>query len=353
MGRIEFNGGEREIGERPGAFVIAEAGVNHNGDIDLGLKLVDAAARAGADAVKFQTFRASRLVAPSAPKARYQVASGPEGESQSQMLEKLELDYAQHVTLRDHAHARGLVFLSSPFDEESVDLLVKLGVAAIKLGSGELTNLPLLDHVAATKLPLILSTGMSYLSEVDLAVRRVREAGCVGLALMHCVSLYPTPEELVNLRAMTTLKNVFPDVPVGFSDHTPGVAMSVAAVARGAVCIEKHLTLDQRLPGPDHAASLEPEAFAQMVAMIREVEAGLGHGRKEPMAGEEEMRQVARRSLHVAHDLEEGHVIRREDLAVWRPASGLDARHLEDVIGMRTSRALRGGEALTWAAIHG
>lgn len=353
MGIIEFKAGERLLGKGSGAFVIAEAGVNHNGDLDLGLKLVDAAASAGADAVKFQTFRASRLVAPTAPKARYQEASGPDGESQSQMLEKLELDYAQHVALRDHAHEQGLVFLSSPFDEESVDLLVKLGVSALKLGSGELTNLPLLDHVAATSLPLILSTGMSYLSEVDAAVRRVRAAGCTGLALMHCVSLYPTPESLVNLRAMTTLKSVFPDVPVGFSDHTPGVAMSVAAVARGAVCIEKHLTLDQQLPGPDHAASLEPEAFAHMVAMIREVEAGLGHGRKEPMPGEEEMRQVARRSLHMARDLDEGQILTREDLAVWRPADGLDASHLEDVIGMRASRALRKGEALTWGVIHG
>lgn len=347
MGQIIFGSGQR-LGKTPGAFIIAEAGVNHNGDMKLGLGLIDAAADAGADAIKFQTFSAKRLVAPSAPKAQYQETSGPEGESQAEMLKKLELSKAQHALLRDHAQQRGIMFMSSPFDEESVDLLVELGVEALKLGSGEVTNTPLLEHAASKGLPLILSTGMSTLAEVDHAVQVVRRAGGAALALMHCVSLYPTPVEYSNLKAMDVLKCAYQAIPVGFSDHTQGLAVSVAAVARGALIVEKHLTLDCSLPGPDHAASLEPHDFASLVSMIRQVEAALGHGRKEPMPGEEEMRFVARRSLHVARDLQKGDALTRDAIEVWRPSHGLPTHELPQVLGRKVSRAIKAGEPLTW-----
>lgn len=352
MGQIRFDA-QHVLGKTPGAFVIAEGGVNHNGDMALGFELIDAAAEAGADAIKFQTFKASRLVAPSAPKAEYQTSSGPEGESQKEMLKKLELSMDQHRQLQAHAAKRDLMFLSSPFDEQSVDLLVALGVEAIKLGSGEVTNVPLLQHAARTGLPVILSTGMSYLSEVDEAIRIVHDAGCAHLALMHCVSLYPTPPEFVNLKAMTTLQHAYAHLSIGFSDHTMGLAVSVAAVARGATMIEKHLTLDRQMEGPDHAASLEPEQFKLMVSMIREVEASLGDGIKAPVAGESEMRAVARRSLHIREAIGAGDVLTEAHLAVWRPSHGLASRHLDDVLGRRVVRDMTPGEALQWKDLHG
>lgn len=349
MGQLTFDSG-RQVGHTPGVFVIAEAGVNHNGDLALAHDLVDAAAKAGADAVKFQTFEATRLVAPTAPKAEYQ-KKGDAAATQLEMLRALELGLDAHRELKAYAESQGLVFLSSPFDVESVDLLVELGVDALKLGSGELTNVELLRHAATRGLPLILSTGMAYLSEIDEAVRRVRAWGLEDLAILHCVSLYPTPPEDVHLRAMAAVAGAAPGALYGFSDHTDGVAVSVAAVARGAQIIEKHLTCDRGLPGPDHAASLEPDTFAQMVSMIREVEQALGRAHKAPVAGESEMRHVARRSLHVRRDVESGEVLKASDLAVWRPASGLAPELMESVIGMRVHEALCAGDPLTWAAL--
>lgn len=347
MGSLLFASGRR-IGHTPGVFVIAEGGVNHNGRLELGLRLIDAARDAGADAIKFQTFRASALVAPSAPKAEYQKRTSGAQETQFQMLQSLELSHEAHIQLRDYALEQGLVFMSSPFDMQSADMLVELGVPAIKLGSGELTNEPLLRHVAGLGLPVLFSSGMAHLWEVDRAVHVLSEAGCKDLGLMHCVSLYPTPPDLSNVRATRTLKDLYPSISVGFSDHTEGVAVSVAAVALGATMIEKHLTLDRAMPGPDHAASLDPEGFGLMVRMIREVEQSLGDGRKRPAPGEDTMAGIARRSLHVAQDVPQGHVISPEDLAIWRPAHGLAPTHFDEVVGMRAARALTQGEALTW-----
>lgn len=345
MGRVVFPS-QRTLGETHGVFVIAEAGVNHNGDLGLARRLVDAAADAGADAVKFQTFTARRLVTADGPQAAYQ-AERAAAASQSAMLEGLELSADAHAQLRDHALARGLVFLSSPFDDESVDLLVSLGVEALKLGSGELTNAPLLRHAAATGLPLILSTGMAWLSEVAAAVELVRAAGVVDLAVLQCTSRYPAPLEDAHVRAMRTLSRALGrDVVIGYSDHTLGHAAPAAAVARGARILEKHLTLDTALPGPDHAASLDPAGFTAMVSLVRDVERALGDDAKRPRAGEDEMRQVARRGLHLARDVAAGARIAPADLIALRPAEGLPPSALDDVVGLIAARDLPAGAPL-------
>ena len=345
MGRIVFSSG-RTLGQTDGAFVIAEAGVNHNGDLGLARALVDAAAAAGADAVKFQTFKTRRLVTDRAPQARYQ-AERAAATSQSAMLRRLELSPEAHADLRDYARARGLVFFSSPFDEESVDLLVDLGVDVLKLGSGELTNAPLLRHVAATGLPLILSTGMAWLSEVLAAVELLRAAGLTDLAVLQCTSRYPAPLEDAHVRAMGTLAAALgPDVLIGYSDHTPGAAAPAAAAALGARILEKHLTLDNALPGPDHAASLDPSAFAAMVTLVRQVETALGDREKRPRPGEDEMRQVARRGLHLARPVPAGTPLEAADLIALRPADGLPPSALESVVGLVAARDLAPGDAL-------
>jgi N-acetylneuraminate synthase/N,N'-diacetyllegionaminate synthase len=262
----------RPVGAGAPVFFIAEAGVNHNGDPTLAHRLIEVAASAGADAVKFQTFRTEALVSRHAPKAPYQVETTGAAESQLEMLRKLELSRETFGSLAEACRKRGILFLSSPFDLASADDLESLGVAAFKTGSGELTNLPLLEHLAAKRKPIIVSTGMATLEEVATAVSAV--GGRAPLALLHCVSAYPAPPEETNLRAMDTLRARF-DCPVGFSDHTPGLTVSVAAVALGATIIEKHFTVDRSLPGPDHRASLDPAELTALVAAVREVEASL------------------------------------------------------------------------------
>ena len=284
----------RAIGAGHQCFVIAEAGVNHNGDVKLARALVDAAIAAGADAVKFQTFRAEQLVTADAPKADYQQHTTGSDESQLAMLKRLELDEHSHRELLAYCGAKRILFLSTPFDETSADFLESLDVAAFKLPSGEVTNLPFLRHVARKHKPIILSTGMATLSEVSHAVDAIWQEGNRSLVLLHCVSNYPADPADSNLRAMATLGDAF-GVPAGFSDHTMGDAMALAAVALGARVIEKHLTLDRALPGPDHQASMEPDAFRQMVERIHDVESGLGTGRKQPVAREAAVARVARK----------------------------------------------------------
>ena len=340
----------RELGRGP-AFVIAEAGVNHNGDLDLARRLVDAAAAAGADAVKFQTFRTDALVSAAAPKARYQVETTGGGESQQAMLARLELGWDAHATLRDHAAARGLVFFSTPFDEASADLLGELGVELFKVPSGEVTNLPLLRHVAAKGRPVLLSTGMSTLDEVATAVETIRAAGDPPLAILHCVSAYPAPVEDTNLRAMDTLRTRF-GRPVGLSDHSLGIEIALAAVARGAAVLEKHLTLDRALPGPDHRASLEPTDFIALVRGVRAIERALGDGDKRPMPSEVDTRAVARRSLVAARPLPAGHRLLRADIAIKRPGTGIAPGDLDAVVGRTLARALDADELLDWSALR-
>ena len=333
---MEFHIGERRIGSSQPCFILAEAGVNHNGHVSLAMKMVDAAADAGADAVKFQTFKADRLASPEAPKADYQVKATGGGESQLEMLRGLELSEKAHWKILAHARERGILMLSTPFDAESADFLDRLGVAAFKIGSGEITNLPLLAHVAAKGKPLILSTGMSYLAEVEEAVRTVRDAGARGLVLLHCVSNYPADPRDVNLRAMRTMADAF-GAPVGYSDHTVGNEVALAAVALGACVIEKHFTLDRSMPGPDHKASLEPAELASLVRSIRVVEQALGHGRKEPTAAEADTARVARKSIIMARDAQAGTVLTEDMLAIKRPGTGLPPAMLKDVVG-RTLR---------------
>lgn len=337
---------DRVIGPGQPVFVIAEAGVNHDGDPEQADRLVEAAAVAGADAVKFQIFRASSLVSPNAPKAAYQEERDP-GATQFEMLARLELPASEFELLARSASERGIVFLASVFDEESLDVLVECGAPAVKLGSGEITNHPLIRAVARRGLPLLLSTGMSDLPEVEEAVDTFRGAGGRELALLHCLSAYPAPPQEANLRAIETLAEVF-EVPIGFSDHTRTTAVPVAAVALGARVIEKHLTLDRSLPGPDHAASYEPEEFHDLVGAIRMVEKALGDGRKRAQPCEAEMRSIARKSVAARRRLPAGHTVGPGDLVILRPGTGIPPGEYEAVLGRRPVRDVEAGTVLEW-----
>lgn len=348
-------------------LIIAEAGVNHGGSVDAGLALVDAAAAAGADAVKFQSFRTELLVGEDAPQAAYQRRNAPAA-SQAAMLRALELTPAAHRTIAAHCASVGITFLSTPFDPPSLDLLLELGVPRLKVASGELTNAPMLLRSAGSGLPLIVSTGMATLDEVADALaiiaigRRDRQrapnaheraearalvsqdASLVGdVTLLHCTSSYPAPPSSVHLRAMRTLQDTF-DLPIGYSDHTEGGAVAAAAVALGAVVVEKHLTLDRSLVGPDHVASLDPAAFRRMVDDIRTVTAALGSPTKAPDPHEVEVRSVARRSLYASRDLPGGVPLREGDLVALRPDGGLPPAAMWDWIGRAPQHDHRAGD---------
>lgn len=342
--------GNRLLGEAEPCFIIAEAGVNHNGDINLAKKLIDVAQEAGADAVKFQTFRAEELVTETAEKAEYQKETTSPAESQFAMIKKLELTGRDFEELGAYAQRKGIIFLSSPFDNGSVDLVEKLGVPAFKVGSGEITNFPLLKHIARKKKPIILSTGMSTLSEVAEALEIIRNEGVAEIILLHCVSSYPTKMEDMNLKAMATLKQAF-GLPVGLSDHTLGITIPIAAVALGACVIEKHFTLDKNLSGPDHKASLEPGELKEMVAAIRDVEKALGNGVKRPTMEEAENKKVVRRSITAKVDIAKGTVITEEMLAIKRPGTGLEAKSMNLIIGGRAKENIKSGETITFSKL--
>lgn len=341
-------------------FIIAEAGVNHNGSLKLAKQLVDVAVQAGADAVKFQTFQAEKVISRLAPKAAYQRRTTAQDESQLEMVRKLELTAEQHFELVEYCRQKNIQFLSTPFDESSVDLLVKrLDVPVVKIPSGEITNGPLLLHIARTGRPVILSTGMSTLGEVETALGVLafgytcphdepsldafqsayasaegQQALRKKVTLLHCTTEYPAPFEDVNLRAMDTLRTAF-GLPVGYSDHTPGIAVPIAAVARGAVVIEKHVTLDRNLPGPDHKASLEPDELKQMVQSIRQVEQALGSGLKIPFPSEIKNISVARRSLVAACPIKKGERFTGENVIAKRPGNGVSPMLFWDYVGRR------------------
>ena len=312
----------RKVGPGQPCFIVAEAGVNHNGSLEMARQLVDVAARAGADAVKFQTFKAERVVSATAPKAEYQLETTDAAESQLDMIRRLELSPEAHRELQAYCQEQGVLFMSTPFDKESVDLLDELGVPVFKIGSGEVTNWLLLEHIARKGKPIILSTGMSYLSEVDEAVRVIREAGNEQLVLLHCVSNYPADPADANLCAMQMMAAAF-QVPVGYSDHTPGIEVALAAVALGACVIEKHFTLDRDLPGPDHKASLEPAELKSMIQGLCTVEKALGNGVKRPQESEMSSRAAGRRSLIAARTIQSGTIITREMLTAKRPGTGI------------------------------
>lgn len=338
-------GGYR-VGPGYPCFIIAEAGINHNGSIDLATQLVDAACQVKAHAIKFQTFRANTLVTPHARKAKYQNVGDDDHEPQYQMLKRLELSPDAHRRLFDYCYERGILFLSTPFDEQCVDFLDELGVAAFKVSSGEITNHRLLRHIAKKHQPVILSTGMSRLGEIEDALAVFEAENHRNVALLHTVSSYPAPAEDVNLRAIDTLMYAFRR-PVGYSDHTLGNDVPLAAAARGACIIEKHLTLDRRLPGPDHAASAEPAEFAALVRGIRTIESALGDGIKSPQPSEADVASVARRSIVLTYDLPAGTILTEQHLDFRRPGTGLPPHLASMVVGRKLRTSVTAGTLLT------
>jgi N,N'-diacetyllegionaminate synthase len=338
--------GERAVGLGLPCFIIAEAGVNHNGDLALAKRLIDAAFAAGADAVKFQTFRSEKLASTLAEKASYQLETTGAAESQLQMLKRLELSPQSHCELIGYCRQQGILFLSSPFDEESADYLETLQVPAFKIPSGEIVNIPFLSHVARKAKPIILSTGMSTLGEVDTAVKTIRDAGNQELVLLQCVSNYPAAAADVNLRAMETMAKAF-QVPVGYSDHVQGNEVAFAAVALGACVVEKHFTLDRNLPGPDHRASLEPKELAALVRGIRAVESALGDGCKCPAASEANTAAVARKSLVAARDIAANTALSMDMIAVKRPGTGIPPSMLDFVLNRKLRRDVAKDSLLT------
>ncbi|MBC7617565.1 MAG: N-acetylneuraminate synthase [Candidatus Saccharibacteria bacterium] len=333
---------------RDSVFIIAEAGVNHNGDIAMALQLCDAAKKAGADAVKFQTFRAEDLVVRGAPTAEYQVRQTGD-QDQYLLLERLELSEAQHQKIKTYCDVIGIEFFSTPFSVDAVDMLVKLGVKRLKLSSGELTHRALVEHAAATQLPLLMSTGMGTMQEIMEAVAWISAARghLRDVVVLHCTSAYPAPDKALNLLAMQSMARDL-NVAIGYSDHSLGIEAPLAAVALGASVIEKHLTLDRHLPGPDHSASLEPDEFLRMMQGIRRVSAMLGDGVKAPLREELDTARVARRSVVAAVDIAAGDVITARTLMCRRPATGIAPRDLQRVIGQSARIRIAAGSVLQW-----
>ncbi|MDR1470959.1 MAG: N-acetylneuraminate synthase [Synergistaceae bacterium] len=354
------NGGSKT--DAGGVLIIAEAGVNHNGSLDMALEMVDVAAECGADTIKFQTFKPEMVVCKNAAKAEYQSAATGTGESQLDMIRRYELSESAHRAIIERCRRRGIEFFSTPFDSESVDLLVSLGLERLKIPSGEITNWPLLRHIGSTGKPVIMSTGMSTLDEVRAAMGvyllgalapLVTPSGAEAekifsseegrghleknLTLLHCTTQYPTPYEDVNLRAMDLLADEF-GLPVGYSDHTGGIAVSVAAAARGASVIEKHFTLGKNLPGPDHRASADPEELMALVSGVRAIELALGGYEKFAAPSEAPNRDVARKSLTALRDIKKGELFTAQNLGAKRPGTGLSPARFWEYLGHSADR---------------
>ena len=327
-------------------YIIAEAGVNHNGRLDMAIKLVDTAFEAGADAVKFQTFMTEKNISRGAPKAGYQLKDNAE-ESQFDMLKRLELTESDFTALAQHCKDRGIDFFSTPDDSESIDLLVRLGIKTIKIASGEMTNLPHLRRIGGLGRKVILSTGMSTLAEVAEALDILLKSGTQrqDITLLHCTTEYPAPLQEVNLNAMLTMKKAF-NVRVGYSDHTLGIEIPVAAAALGAEVIEKHLTMDKELPGPDHKSSLSPVEFTVMIKAIRGIEKAMGDGSKVPTASELKNMKVVRRSLFAARPIRKGEVFTEHNLIAKRPATGISPMKWDSTIGQRAMRDFKQDEMI-------
>jgi N,N'-diacetyllegionaminate synthase len=329
-------------------LVIAEAGVNHNGSIELALELINAASEAGVDVVKFQTFKAEDLVTQSATKADYQLATTDLQETQLEMLKKLELSYDMHIKLISRCKEKGIRFSSTGFDSSSVDVIIELGVDFLKIPSGEITNLPYLRHVGSKRLPIILSTGMCTMQEVASALEILEKAGARkhDITVLHCNTEYPTPMEDVNLRAMLTMKEEF-GVKVGYSDHTLGDEIPIAAVAMGATVIEKHFTLDRTMEGPDHAASLEPDELKQMVSSIRNIEKALGDGLKKPSKSERDNIRIVRKSIVASKYIKAGEKFTEENLAVKRPGTGISSLRWDELLGLEANKDFQADELIS------
>lgn len=318
-------------------FIIAEAGVNHNGDLELAKKLVDVAVQAGADAVKFQTFKAETLVCKNAEKADYQKETTEVSESQYQMLKKLELTHEMHLELLKYCKQKNILFLSTPFDIESIHYLVDLGLDIIKIPSGEITNYPYLAEAGKSKKKIILSSGMSTLDEVNAAVCVLQEKGGEDITVLHCNTEYPTPYEDVNLKAMNIMKEKL-GIPVGYSDHTLGIETAVAAAALGASVIEKHFTLNRNMQGPDHKASLEPNELCEMIKMIRNIEKIIGNGIKKPSRSEVRNLKIVRKSIVAKTRIQEGECFSIHNITVKRPGDGISPMRWNEIIGQKAIR---------------
>ena len=315
-------------------FVIAEAGVNHNGSLDLAKKLIDVAVDAGADAVKFQTFKADKLVSKAAQKAAYQKQTTSSDESQYEMIRKLELDERAHREIISYCNDKQIMFLSTPFDHDSIEMLNDFGMPIFKIPSGEITNLPYLRHIGGLGKGVILSTGMADLGEIEDALDALLKAGTSRdkITVLHATTEYPCPIDEVNLRAMQTIRNAF-DVKVGYSDHTQGIEVPIAAVAMGASVIEKHFTLDRSMEGPDHKASLEPDELKAMVSGIRRVSLAMGDGIKKPSRSEEKNITVVRKSIVAARKIKAGEILGEDNITIKRPGNGINPMRWDEVIG--------------------
>jgi N-acetylneuraminate synthase len=335
----------------PKAIFIAEAGINHDGSLETARKMIDAAADAGADYVKFQSFKADKLVTPDALTSTYIDEGSHEGESFRNLLMRLELSEDGHRELKRYCNSKDVKFLSTAFDTESFDFLLELGIDVVKVASGDLTNVPLLRHLASANLPMIVSTGMASLGEIEEAVNIVTREGNDKIVLMHCISWYPAEIKTTNLRYMETLGKAF-GFPVGYSDHTLGINMSIAARALGAVVLEKHFTLNAKQFGPDHAASIEPDQMCALVRGIREVEFGLGETRRS--FGEKELgqREVHRRSVVVKAPIKAGEVFTEVNLTIKRPGTGIKPKYWDGIIGKRANRDIKPEYLLEWSDIR-
>jgi len=341
--------GEKKVGKDHPTFIIAEAGVNHNGKIELAKELVDEAKKASVDAVKFQTFKAEDLVTKEGKMADYQKKNLGEEKSQYEMIKERELGYDDFEELKIYCDEKDVLFLSTPHTKKAADFLEGL-VPVFKIGSGDLTNLPFLDKVARKRKPIILSTGMGTLGEVEEAVDKIKKTGNEDLILLHCVTDYPASMENINLKAMLTLRNSFKTL-VGYSDHTLGITAPLAAVSLGATVIEKHFTLDKEMKGPDHKASLEPDEFKEMVNQIRSLEKALGDGIKRPTQNEEEIKRVARKSIVAVEGIPKNSVIKEEVLDIKRPGFGIKPKYLKKLIGREAKRDIKEDELITWDMI--
>lgn len=326
-------------------FIIAEAGVNHNGSFELAKRLVDKAVWAGADCIKFQTFNSKSLVSKNAKKAEYQKKTTDSNENQLEMLKKLELSKGKFIELRDFCNQKGIIFLSTPFDLESISFLSSIGVDTWKVPSGEITNYPFLKMIGQRKEKVIMSTGMSTIEEVRYAVGVLKKFGTTDITLLHCTTEYPAPYDSVNLKAMQSLQKEF-GFKVGYSDHTSGIEIPVAAVAMGATVIEKHFTLDKNMEGPDHKASLAPEELRQMVLSIRNVEAALGNGIKQPSEAEKKNIAITRKSIVAACDIKQGDVFTEQNLTTKRPGNGISPMRWEEIMGTKAVRNFMADELI-------
>jgi N,N'-diacetyllegionaminate synthase len=339
--------GNREIDNGNPVFIIAEAGVNHNGDINTAKKLIDKAAWAGADAVKFQTFRTEKLVTGYADMAEYQKNNLSSEDSQFNMLKKLELNFEDFIELQNYCMKKGIIFLSTPFDFESAEFLNNIGIEAFKISSADLTNIPLLEYIAKFNKPIILSSGMAILADIEEALIAINRCGNYKVAVLHCTSNYPAKIESVSLKAMDTIKDAFKTVS-GYSDHTEGITIPIASAAMGAAIIEKHFTLDRNMEGPDHKASLEPHELKEMIDQIRNIEKAMGNGIKMYSDSEIDTMKAARKSIVAARNIKAGEIIKFEDLDFKRPGTGLKPKFYRDIIGMRADKDIMKDEQISF-----